>query len=111
MKLTNLSTIPNKTVRAILKDLGISKTNVELAILIDPDLDVCGKCHLLDDGMIVVAMMIDGDIPTLAHELKHVEQFISGLGEWIEVEIALTEYDDQWHEIEASEYESKYKAA
>ena len=111
MKLTNLSTIPNKTVRAILKDLGVSKANVELAILINPDLDAHGKCILLEDGMIVVSMLIDGDIPTLAHELKHVEQFISGLYEWVEVEMSLTEYDKQWHEIEACEYESKYKVA
>ena len=111
MKLTNLSNIPNKTIRAILKDLGIGKSNVELAILINPDLDAQGKCIQLEDGMIVVSMLIDGDIPTLAHELKHAEQFISGLYEWIEIEMAMTEYDERWHEIEACEYESKYKAA
>lgn len=110
MKLINLSTIPNKTIRSILKDLGISKANAELAILINPDLDAHGSCILLEDGMIVVSMLIEGDIPTLAHELKHTEQFISGLYEWVEVEMELTEYDNQWHEIEAVEYESKYKA-
>lgn len=111
MKLTNLSTISNKTIRAILKDLGISKANVELAILINPDLDAHGNCIQLEDGMIVVSMLNDLDIATLAHELKHAEQYVSGLYEWIEVEMELTEYNDQWHEIEAVEYESKYKAA
>lgn len=110
MRLTNLSTIPNKTIRAILKDLRIGKANIELAILINSDLDAHGKCIQLEDGMIVVSMLIDGDIPTLAHELKHAEQFVSGLYEWIEVEMALTEYDEQWHEVEACEYESKYEA-
>lgn len=111
MKLINLSTIPNKTIKAILADLGIAKANVELAILINPDLDAHGKCIQLEDGMVVVSLLIDGDIPTLAHELKHAEQFVSGLYEWVEVEMELTEYDKQWHEIEAVEYESKYKAA
>lgn len=111
MKLINLSSIPNKTVRAILKDLSIDKANVELAILINPDLGAQGKCIELEDGMIVVSMLNDLDIATLAHELKHAEQFISGLYEWVEAEMGLTEYDKQWHEIEACEYESNYKAA
>lgn len=45
----------------------------------------------------------------LAHELKHVEQYQSGLVEWIRADKAMSDYDNQWHELEAWEFGNRWK--
>jgi hypothetical protein len=48
------------------------------------------------------------DHEVLAHELKHVEQHVAGLSEYMRLERELTPYKERWHEVEAGEYSKKY---
>lgn len=109
MQVINQSTISTKTIKVILKDLGVM-TNAQytLAVCMDSDLDDLGKCVKVGD--ILVVWLKSDDISVLAHELKHVEQVVAGLYEFVVTEQAITDYDDQWHEIEANEYAMKYAA-
>lgn len=101
----NTTNIPAHIIAYFLRDLGLSKADTPLTIEYGDcnELDNLGICYPYNGGYII-ELSNQATIGTLAHELKHVEQYVSGLGEWIEAEESVSEYDDRWHEEEAEEY-------
>ena len=98
--------IRDSVIQAILKDLGVEQANYNLTIEIG-DCPGRGRCGILGTDLLVILKY--PDIQVLAHELKHAEQHISGLSEWMDAERELTEYKDRWYEVEARDYASKYE--
>lgn len=105
MKITNKTKIPDHVITTMLNDLGISDSKYNLIIEIG-DLSGRGLCRRSGRSFLVVLSYADHEV--LAHELKHVEQHVSGLSEFMRLERELTPYKDRWHEIEAREYSKKY---
>lgn len=105
MKVTNHTNIPSRIITYFLRDLGIAKADHSLTIEYGDcnDLDNLGLCYPYNGGYII-ELSKRATIETLAHELKHVEQYVSGLGDWMDAEDEVTEYKDRWYEIEAREY-------
>lgn len=105
MKVTNLTNIPAHIITYFLRDLGISKADHSLTIEYGDcnDLDNLGICYQYNGGYII-ELSKRATIETLAHELKHVDQYVSGLDEWMSAEDELTEYESRWYEVEAREY-------
>lgn len=110
MKVTNLTKIPAHIIAYFLRDLGIAKAGHNLTIEYGDcnGLGNLGICYQYNGGYII-ELSKQATIETLAHELKHVEQYVSGLGEWMDAEDELTEYKDRWYEIEAREYARAWK--
>ena len=102
MRLINTTAIPNRIIHYFMRDLGIFKAHYHLTVSMG-DCSGRGTCIKYDDGTIHV-ILAQLSISTLAHELKHVEQHVSGLSDWMETERELTPYQDRWHEIEARLY-------
>lgn len=108
MKVINQSHIDDITISVILQDLGIDLSDAILVVMHDQDLPANGACRKLDATSYLVRLKPTAKVSTLAHELKHVEQHLSGLSEWMKASRALDDYKNRWHEIEAKEYASKY---
>lgn len=85
-----------------MRDLGILKAGYTLIIELG-DCNGRGVCRFNGESFLIV-LSETADLETLAHELKHVEQHVSGLSEYMRLERELTPYKDRWHEVEAREY-------
>lgn len=109
MKVINQSHIDDLTISVILQDLGIESSDIILVVMNDSELKARGACAKLDATSYLVRLRDESTtLRTLAHELKHLEQHVSGLSEWMKASRALDSYKTRWHEIEAREYASKY---
>lgn len=103
MKVLNDTKIPARIVDYFLRDLKISKVPGKI-ILVYGDCSGRGSCLKSGRSTFIVTLSGDCTLETLAHELKHVEQHVNGLSEYMRLERELTGYKDRWHEIEAREY-------
>ena len=112
MQLINRTHIPNTLVIAIIKDLGLASHDIILKLEVG-DYPFNGRLRR-DNTTYLISIDTQASISTLAHELKHVEQHVNGLTEWIQADKQVSQYKDQWHELEAYEYgmvwESKFVA-
>lgn len=107
MKVTNTTNIPAHIITYFLRDLGISKADHSLTIEYG-DCSGRGTCHRREESFTII-LSGEATLETLAHELKHVEQHVSGLSEYMRLERELTPYRQRWHEIEAREYARAWK--
>lgn len=107
MKVNNNTKIPDRIIQAILVDLGIHDSKASLTIELGDMSHGRGVCRRVGKSSYLIIMAY-ADIEVLAHELKHVEQHVSGLSEYMRLERELTPYKHRWHEVEAREYASKY---
>lgn len=107
MKVNNLTKIPAHIINYFLRDLGISKAAGTITIELG-DCNGNGLCMSHGDNQFTI-YLAELSLSTLAHELKHVEQHVSGLSEYMTLERGLTEYKDRWHEVEAREYARAWK--
>jgi hypothetical protein len=102
MKINNHTTIPDHIITYYLRDLGILHTNYTLNLVYG---DCAGRGGCTKSGTLITVILCgDYTLETLAHELKHVEQHVSGLSEYMKLERELTPYKLRWHEVEAREY-------
>lgn len=108
MQVLNGTKIPARIVDYFLRDLGISKAPGKI-ILVYGDCSGRGSCLKSGRSTFIVTLSGDCTLETLAHELKHVEQHVSGLSEYMEIERELTPYVDRWHEEEARQYARAWK--
>lgn len=107
MKVNNLTKIPNRIVTYFLRDLGIYKVTGTITIEMG-DCEGNGLCRSHGNNQFTI-YLAELSLATLAHELKHVEQHVSGLSEYMALERELTPYRERWHEIEAREYARPWK--
>lgn len=106
--ITNTSHIPTRIINLILDDLKVSGVNLEV---VTTEMEYLGICRRYGKSKYLIILRSDADIAVLAHELKHLEQYESGLIEWMRAEKEITEYENCWHELEACEYEEKWEIA
>jgi hypothetical protein len=105
VKVINNTKIPEHVINAMLNDLGISEARYTLTIELG-DCNGRGLCRRSGRSFLVVLSYADHEV--LAHELKHVEQHVSGLSDYMRLERELTPYKERWHEVEAREYSKRY---
>jgi hypothetical protein len=105
VEVINNTKIPDHVINNMLNDLGISEARYKLTIELG-DCNGRGLCRRSARSFLVVLSYADHEV--LAHELKHVEQHVSGLSDYMRLERELTPYKDRWHEVEAREYSKKY---
>lgn len=108
MRVYNHTKIPTHIVNYFLRDLGISKAAGYSLVIQYGECSGHGVC-LRSGRSFTIVLSGDCTLETLAHELKHVEQHVSGLSEYMRLERELTEYIGRWHEIEAREYSKSWK--
>ena len=116
MKLDNKLHYDNGLIKYILEQAGCD-TSLDFTLVVEPlSVELAaqsgeGTRGLMFeiDGTYYVQVDNKAGLDILAHELKHVEQYVSGLVEWIRADKAITDYDDQWHEIEANEFGSQWR--
>jgi hypothetical protein len=105
MKIDNKTKIPDHVIDSMLKDLGIYESKYNLTIELG---DCLGRGLCRKSGRSFLVVLSYPDIEVLAHELKHVEQHVSGLSEYMRLERELTPYAMRWHEVEAREFAKRY---
>lgn len=103
----NKTTIDASIIESIAANAGASLANV--TIMIDEAMKQRGEALYTSKGRCIIKLRQDWLLDTLAHELKHVEQYQSGLVDFIIAEQELEPYATQWHEIEAREFAKRYK--
>lgn len=102
MQVINHTKIPARIINYFLRDLGISKAIGTITIELG-DCSGRGLCRAHGDNHFTI-YLAELSLSTLAHELKHVEQHVAGLSEYMALERELTPYVERWHEVEAREY-------
>lgn len=107
MRLINNTSRDTKKIEWILNDLDIHDSKGTLIIETLNEMRYTGTCTVRD-GIIVVLLRDNATMSTVAHELKHVEQILSGLHEIMRAENKTTEYVNRWHEVEAREYGDRF---
>jgi len=108
MRLINRTAIPDRIIHYFLHDLGISKADWALTVELG-DCSGLGVCRVSPTRRTCVIVLSEISLWTLAHELKHLEQHVSGLSDWMKAERELTPYLKRWHEVEARRYARAWK--
>jgi hypothetical protein len=116
MKLQNSLHYDNGLIEYILQSAGCDTTRDFTLVVESLSVELAAQCGEGTRGLMFEVngtyyVQVDNGagLDILAHELKHVEQYVSGLGEWLRAERELTDYDARWYEQEANEFGSKWR--
>jgi hypothetical protein len=107
----NKTNIPTEIVESIAEAAGVTAPHLAKSIRVIYDKRLKqenGYCRFKGE-QITIALRENFDISTLAHELKHAEQYNTGRLVESTVYSGENEYWSHWAEIEAREFEKKYK--
>ena len=113
MKVYNRTRYDDKLIYNIMKDAKVTAkgTITALYIMIDDSLECGGKCLPLSNNECIIKLKRDDciGIPILAHELRHVSQVSHGMIDWMNESKRTDRYSERWHEIDAKEFERRYR--
>ena len=80
MRIINKTDIDNLIIQNIAHRAGIATTNDIVTVKYDKTLGpmISGQCSIVKDGQYTIHIRDNYDIPTLAHELKHLYYTLKG---------------------------------
>jgi len=110
MKVHNQTNIDDSIIQSIMREARVNANGTIERLVIRYNERLGAKGHCKKRGKLCIVELRDNyNIPTLAHELRHVSQYTWGLGPIMELERETMKYVDRVHEIDAREFASRYK--
>ena len=111
MELINRTNISSSIIHNILRRAGYKRTKLveRVTISYDRRLTASYGQATFKGNTVNVTLAVGQGIATLAHELKHVAQFNSGKLQDDTSMLSGETYLSHWAEIEAREFEARYK--